>query len=148
MRSRASDFPVDVLTSFVPGDATTGTKLAAFRGAFRHAAALAAVRRARTTAVDRTRELAELGAIGVALTTERDLGTLLGLILSHARRVTGARRRLALPRGARRERRAGAAPIRAARRTIRCRHSLRLVHGSDRLTRVSRATPPPPASPS
>jgi len=82
------DFPVDVLASFVPGDASTGTKLAAFRGAFRHAAALAAVRRARNAAVDRTRELAELGAIGVALTTERDLGKLLGLILSHARRVT------------------------------------------------------------
>jgi HD-GYP domain-containing protein (c-di-GMP phosphodiesterase class II) len=82
------DFPVDVLASFVPGGATTGTKLAAFRGAFRHAATLAAVRRARNTAVERTRELTELSAIGVALTTERDLGTLLRLILSHARRVT------------------------------------------------------------
>src|SRR4051812_39579440 len=81
-------FPVDVLASFVPGGASTGTKLAAFRGAFRHAAALAAVRRARNAAVERTRELAELSAIGVALTTERDLGKLLGLILSHARRVT------------------------------------------------------------
>jgi HD-GYP domain-containing protein (c-di-GMP phosphodiesterase class II) len=81
-------FPVDVLASFVPGGASTGTKLAAFRGAFRHAAALAAVRRARNTAVERTRELTELSAIGVALTTERDLGTLLRLILSHARRVT------------------------------------------------------------
>jgi HD-GYP domain-containing protein (c-di-GMP phosphodiesterase class II) len=82
------DFPIDVLASFIPGGATTGTKLAAFRGAFRHAAALAAVRRARNTAVERTRELTELSAIGVALTTERDLGTLLRLILSHARRVT------------------------------------------------------------
>jgi HD-GYP domain-containing protein (c-di-GMP phosphodiesterase class II) len=82
------DFPLDVLASFVPGDASEGTRLAAFRGAFRHAAALAAVRRARNAAVDRTRELAELSAIGVALTTERDLSKLLGLILSHARRVT------------------------------------------------------------
>jgi HD-GYP domain-containing protein (c-di-GMP phosphodiesterase class II) len=82
--------PVEVLTSFVPGDAPTGTRLAAFRGAFRHAAALVAVRNARSTAIDRTRELAELSAIGMALTTERDLGSLLGLILSHARRVTGA----------------------------------------------------------
>jgi HD-GYP domain-containing protein (c-di-GMP phosphodiesterase class II) len=81
-------FPIDVLASFVPGGAATGTKLAAFRGAFRHAATLAAVRRARNTAVERTRELTELSAIGVALTTERDLGTLLRLILSHARRVT------------------------------------------------------------
>jgi HD-GYP domain-containing protein (c-di-GMP phosphodiesterase class II) len=82
--------PVEVLTSFIPGDATTGTRLAAFRGAFRHAAALVAVWNARSTAIDRTRELAELSAIGMALTTERDLGSLLGLILSHARRVTGA----------------------------------------------------------
>ena len=84
----SDDFPVDVLASFIPGGAAPGTKLAAFRGAFRHAATLAAVRRARNTAVERTRELAELSAIGVALTTERDLGTLLRLILSHARRVT------------------------------------------------------------
>ena len=82
------EFPADVLASFVPGRAAAGTKLAAIRGAFRHAATLAAVRRARNTAVERTRELTELSAIGVALTTERDLGTLLRLILSHARRVT------------------------------------------------------------
>jgi len=81
-------FPIDVLTSFIPGGASPGTTRAAFRGAFRHAAALTAVRRARSSAVERTRELAELGAIGVALTTERDLGKLLGLILSHARHVT------------------------------------------------------------
>src|SRR4051812_15653281 len=89
-REPGDDFPGDVLTSFIPGDATAGTRAAAFRGAFRHAAALVAIRRARSTAVDRTRELAELSAIGMALTTERDLGALLGLILSHARRVTGA----------------------------------------------------------
>jgi HD-GYP domain-containing protein (c-di-GMP phosphodiesterase class II) len=83
-------FPLDVLTSFIPAGAATRTRLAAFRGAFRHAAALAAMRRARNTTVDRTRELAELSAIGVALTAERDLGKLLALILSHARRVTGS----------------------------------------------------------
>jgi HD-GYP domain-containing protein (c-di-GMP phosphodiesterase class II) len=80
-------FP-DMLTSFIPGGATTGMRVAAFRGAFRHAAALVAVRHARATAGERTRELAELSAIGVALTTERDLNGLLELILSHARRVT------------------------------------------------------------
>ena len=80
-------FP-DMLTSFVPGDASTGLRIAAFRGAFRHAAALVAVRHARATAGDRMRELTELSAIGVALSTERDLDTLLDLILSHARRVT------------------------------------------------------------
>jgi HD-GYP domain-containing protein (c-di-GMP phosphodiesterase class II) len=89
-REPGDQFPGDFLTSFIPGDATAGTKHAAFRGAFRHAAALVAIRRARSAAVDRTRELAELSAIGMALTTERDLGSLLSLILSHARRVTGA----------------------------------------------------------
>ncbi|MEO8562373.1 MAG: HD domain-containing phosphohydrolase [bacterium] len=82
-------FP-DLLTSFVPGGASTGLKFAAFRGAFRHAAALVAVRHARVTAGDRTRELAELSEIGLALTTERDLNALLDLILSHARRVTNS----------------------------------------------------------
>jgi HD-GYP domain-containing protein (c-di-GMP phosphodiesterase class II) len=89
-REPGEHFPGDALTSFIPGDATPGTRAAAFRGALRHAAALVAIRRARSAAVDRTRELAELSAIGMALTTERDLGSLLGLILSHARRVTGA----------------------------------------------------------
>ena len=89
-REPGEHFPGDVLTSFIPGDATAGARAVAFRGAFRHAAALVAIRHARSTAVDRTRELAELSAIGMALTTERDLGSLLGLILSHARRVTGA----------------------------------------------------------
>ena len=89
-REPGEHFPADVLTSFIPGDATAGARAVAFRGAFRHAAALVAIRHARSTAVDRTRELAELSAIGMALTTERDLGSLLGLILSHARRVTGA----------------------------------------------------------
>jgi len=89
-REPGEHFPSDALTSFIPGDAAPGTRAAAFRGAFRHAAALVAIRRARSAAVDRTRELAELSAIGMALTTERDLGALLGLILSHARRVTGA----------------------------------------------------------
>ena len=89
-REPGEQFHGDVLTSFIPGDATPGTRAAAFRGAFRHAAALVAIRRARSTAVDRTRELAELSAIGMALTTERDLGSLLGLILSHSRPETAA----------------------------------------------------------
>lgn len=80
--------PTDVLAAFLPHDATPGLTRAVLRGAFRHAEALVEARAARTAAVDRARELADLGAIGVALTTERDLGRLLGLILSHARRVT------------------------------------------------------------
>ena len=142
-REPGEQFPSDVLTSFIPGDATAGTRAAAFRGAFRHAAALVAIRRARSAAVDRTRELAELSAIGMALTTERDLGSLLGLILSHARRVTGADAgSLYLV-----ERDEDGAPSRLrfpARRTI---HSLPCPSPRTRFrstTRVSPATQPPP----
>ena len=84
------DFPVDLLTSFIVGDAATGTVLTALLGAFRHAAALLAARRAHVDAENRARELAELTAIGVALGTERDLSTLLELILTQARRVTSS----------------------------------------------------------
>ena len=82
------DFPVDLLTCWVPGDASVGTMITSLRGAFRHAASLVAERRAREEAIDRARELAELTAIGVALSTERDLNTLLELILTQARRLT------------------------------------------------------------
>jgi HD-GYP domain-containing protein (c-di-GMP phosphodiesterase class II) len=84
------DFPHDLITSFVAGDAAVGTVIASLRGAFRHAAALVAARHAQAEAAERGRELAELTAIGVALTTERDLNALLELILTQARRVTGS----------------------------------------------------------
>ena len=83
-------FPVNAITSWVSGDARPATVLAALRGAFRHAASLVAERTARLEAADRGRELAELTAIGVALSTERDLQTLLDLILTQARRLTSA----------------------------------------------------------
>ena len=84
------DFPVDLLTSYVAGDAGSGAVITSLRGAFRHAGALLAARRARHQADDRARELAELTAIGVALSTERDLSALLELILTQARRVTSS----------------------------------------------------------
>jgi HD-GYP domain-containing protein (c-di-GMP phosphodiesterase class II) len=83
-------FPVDCITSWVPGDAGTGVVIAALRGAFRHASVLVAERRSRALAAERARELGELTAIGVALSTERDLHTLLELILTQARRLTTA----------------------------------------------------------
>ena len=83
-------FPLDAITCWIPGDASTPTVLAALRGAFRHAAALVAERTARTDATERARELTDLTAIGVALSTERDLHTLLELILTQARRLTCA----------------------------------------------------------
>jgi HD-GYP domain-containing protein (c-di-GMP phosphodiesterase class II) len=84
----SSRLPAELLSAFLPDDATPGLARAVLRGAIRHAEALVAARAARNAAVDRARELADLGAIGVALTTEHDLGRLLALILSHARRVT------------------------------------------------------------
>ncbi len=83
-------FPVDAVTCWLSGDASTAMVIAALRGAFRHAAALLAARAARHDAADRARELGELTAIGVALSTERDLHTLLDLILTQARRLTNA----------------------------------------------------------
>jgi HD-GYP domain-containing protein (c-di-GMP phosphodiesterase class II) len=83
-------FPVDAVTCWIPGDAPVATVLTALRGAFRHAAALQAARAFHHEATDRARELTELTAIGVALSTERDLHTLLDLILTQARRLTSA----------------------------------------------------------
>jgi HD-GYP domain-containing protein (c-di-GMP phosphodiesterase class II) len=60
------------------------------RGAFRHAASLLGERRAVAEQEDRHRELRELTSVGVALSTERDLLTLLEMILSQARRITAS----------------------------------------------------------
>ncbi|HYC51534.1 MAG TPA: hypothetical protein VEB19_10540, partial [Gemmatimonadaceae bacterium] len=60
------DFPVELLTSFVAGDAAVGTVIAQLRGAFRHAAALLAERTAREQEQQRYQELTELTRVGVA----------------------------------------------------------------------------------
>lgn len=82
------DFPIDLLIGYLPGDAPTGLVTTMLRGAFRHAAAIVAERRALADAEDRHRELTELTRIGAALSTQRDLLTLLDLILTQARRIT------------------------------------------------------------
>lgn len=82
--------PGQLLTAFIAGDATARAALAQLRGAFRAAAALAAAHAAREGERERQRELAELARIGAALTIERDLMTLLDLILSQARRMTAS----------------------------------------------------------
>ena len=84
------DFPVDLVTSYVPGDAAVGTVLAQLRGAFRHAASLVAERIARAQEQQRYQELTELTRVGVALSHERDLTKLLEMILSQARRITSS----------------------------------------------------------
>ena len=84
------DFPVELLTSFVAGDAAVGTVIAQLRGAFRHAAALLAERTAREQEQQRYQELTELTRVGVALSHERDLTKLLEMILTQARRITNS----------------------------------------------------------
>ena len=84
------DFPADLLTSFVAGDAPTGAVVTQLRGAFRHAATLLAERNAREGEQQRYQELTELTRVGVALTHERDLNVLLEMITSQARRITNS----------------------------------------------------------
>ena len=86
----SSDFPGDLLTGFIPGSASPGAVITALRGAFRHAAALVAAHNARNAESERYHELTELTRVGVALSTERDLVTLLDMILSQARRLTSS----------------------------------------------------------
>ena len=82
------DFPVDLLTGYLPADAPVGTLMAMLRGAFRHAVSLVNERRAIAEERRSHRELKELTNLGLALSTERDLMTLLEMILSQARRIT------------------------------------------------------------
>ncbi len=84
------DFPAELLTSFIPGDAAVGLVIAQLRGAFRHAASLLAERNAKEQEQARYQELTELTRVGVALSHERDLTTLLEMILSQARRITSS----------------------------------------------------------
>lgn len=64
--------------------------LISIRGAYRTAVAKAEIERARRETAARSDEIRELTQIGVALSTERNYDTLLELILSQARRVTGS----------------------------------------------------------
>ena len=81
-------FPEDLLSGYLPCDAPAGTVRAMLRGAFRHAVSLVGERRALADERARHRELQELTAVGVALSTQRNLLTLLEMILSQARRLT------------------------------------------------------------
>jgi hypothetical protein len=78
------------LTSWLPATAGPGQGTAALMGALRHASALIesyrAVRLEQSSALD----LRELSRVGAALSTERDLDTLLEMILSQALRLSSA----------------------------------------------------------
>jgi HD-GYP domain-containing protein (c-di-GMP phosphodiesterase class II) len=80
--------PTELLSGFVRHPAGARQLLVAVRTGFREAAARAETARARAEAALRSREIGELTRIGVALGTERDLKTLLDLILTQARRIT------------------------------------------------------------
>ena len=81
---------LDWLSGWLPGDAPAALVATVLRGAFRQAAVMSSERRAREAADDRHHELTELTRIGAALSTERDLSTLLGMILEQARRLSSA----------------------------------------------------------
>lgn len=80
--------PTELLCGFVPHPAAARQLLVALRAGYREAAARAETARARGEAALRSREIGEMTRIGVALGTERDLKTLLDLILTQARRIT------------------------------------------------------------
>jgi HD-GYP domain-containing protein (c-di-GMP phosphodiesterase class II) len=85
-----ADLPLELLSGYQAADASAGAIIGMFRSGFRHAASLVAERRARDDQTERHRELTELTSIGVALSRERDLYTLLSMILGQARRITSS----------------------------------------------------------
>ena len=80
----------ELVSAFVPHGHGPRQLLVALRSAYREAAARVETTRARQEAAFRTREIKELTRIGMALSTERDLETLLELILSQALHITGS----------------------------------------------------------
>jgi len=83
-----ADLPADMLNGFVPAPAGPKQLLVALRSAFRVSAAHRDHTRTRAESAARLSELSELAEIGVLLTTEKNLNTLLDLILTQARRLT------------------------------------------------------------
>jgi HD-GYP domain-containing protein (c-di-GMP phosphodiesterase class II) len=82
--------PEELISAFLPVPPGRRQFLVALRSCFREAAARTEAARARGEAASRTKELGELTRIGMALSTERDLNTLLEMILSQARALTDA----------------------------------------------------------
>ncbi len=78
------------LTSWLPADASPGQGTAALMGALRHASALIEAYRAVRLEQTSAHDLRELSRVGAALSTERNLDTLLEMILSQALRLSSA----------------------------------------------------------
>ena len=87
-RDLPEEMPSELLSGFVKQPVGPRQLLVAVRAGYREAAARLETARARSEAANRSREIGELTRIGVALGTERDLKTLLELILTQARRIT------------------------------------------------------------
>ena len=85
-----AEWPVELLSGFLPGGAPPRLAAAQLRGALHQARALAAAFASRASEDQRSRELRDLAQVGAALSTERDILKLLEMILSQARRVTAS----------------------------------------------------------
>ena len=82
--------PEALLSGFIADGTPAAAAHVTLRGAMRHAAALLATRRAARLEKRSAADLALLTRIGVALSNERDLLTLLTMILGHARELATA----------------------------------------------------------
>src|SRR5205807_1060598 len=85
-----AEMPAELLSGFVRQPVGPRQLLVAVRAGYREAAARLETARARAEAASRSREIGELTRIGVALGTERDVKSLLDLILTQARRITSS----------------------------------------------------------
>jgi len=83
-------FPTELLSGYFAADTPVAAARITLHGALKHAAALVAARRATRLEGRSATDVTELSRIGVALSTERDLLTLLELILTQARRLSSA----------------------------------------------------------
>ena len=83
-------FPAELLSGFIATDAAPATVRLTVQAALRHAATLVAAWRSARLERQSAADVRELTAIGVALSTERDLITLLDLILTQARNIGDA----------------------------------------------------------
>ncbi len=84
-----ADLPgADVVSAFVPYGSGEKQLFIALRAAFREAASRIESARARAESAKRSREIAELTRIGIALSTERNYDVLLEMILTQARQIT------------------------------------------------------------
>jgi HD-GYP domain-containing protein (c-di-GMP phosphodiesterase class II) len=86
----SAEVPAEYCSAFIPAGASGALVRAALMAALRQAATLRAARSAAESERARHDELTDLSQVAAALTTERDLESLLRMILSQARRLASA----------------------------------------------------------